>query len=213
MWSDRPCRQRAFTLIELLVVIAIIAVLIGLLLPALQKVREAANRSTCTNNLKQLALAAHNHLDVKGVFPTGLHMADAKPDGRQANATAWAIELFPYFEQENLQKNWDYADYRNNMKGGMDALSAQVIKLLICPSDSELPYVHHVLDTQDFPWAYGFYAAGSYAGNGGQRSFPASLSTRDGMFFKDSKIHLADVADGSSNTLFFGERLHYDPVF
>jgi prepilin-type N-terminal cleavage/methylation domain-containing protein len=142
----RP-RSSAFTLIELLVVVAIIAVLIGLLLPAVQKVREAANRMSCENNLKQLALAAHRHHDVKGMFPTGLHMADQMADGRQANATTWEIELFPCFEQDNLQKRWDYADYRNNMRGYRNALTAQVIRLLICPSDSQLPYVHNVLDT------------------------------------------------------------------
>jgi prepilin-type processing-associated H-X9-DG protein/prepilin-type N-terminal cleavage/methylation domain-containing protein len=206
-------RRSAFSVIELLVVIAIIAVLIGLLLPAVQKVHEAANRMTCQNQLKQLALAAHHHHHVKGRFPTGLHMADQMPDGRQANATTWEAELLPYFEQENLQKEWDYADYRNNMKGGMSAITAQVIQLLICPSDSPRPYVHHVLHTPEFPWAYGFYAVGSYGGNGGKRSFPAPKSTRDGMFFNDSKIRLADVADGSSNTLLFGERSHHDPVF
>ena len=208
------CRSRsAFTLIELLVVIAIIAALIGLLLPAVQKVREAANRMTCQNHLKQLALAANHHHGVKGRFPTGLHMADQMPDGRQANATSWEAELLPYFEQENLQKKWDYADYRNNMKGGMDALTAQIIKLLICPSDPPLPYVRRYMDVGVYPWASGFYAIGSYGGNAGKRSFPASKSTRDGMFFHDNKIRLADVEDGSCNTLLFGERSHFDPAF
>jgi prepilin-type processing-associated H-X9-DG protein len=207
-------RRSAFSVIELLAVIAIIAVLIGLLLPAVQKVREAANRMTCLNHLKQLALAAQHHHDVKGKFPTGLHMADHMPDGRQANATTWEVELFPYYEQENLHKKWDYGDYRNNMKGEMNALTAQVTKLLLCPSDPLLPYVRYVMESiPEFPWAYGFYAVGSYGGNGGKRSYPASKSTRDGMFFHDSKIRLADVDDGPSNTLLFGERSHHDPAF
>jgi prepilin-type N-terminal cleavage/methylation domain-containing protein/prepilin-type processing-associated H-X9-DG protein len=207
-------RRGAFSLIELLVVIAIIAVLIGLLLPAVQKVREAAKRMTCQNQLKQLAVSAQHHHAVKGRFPTGLHMADQRSDGRQANATTWEAELLPYVEQENLQKKWDYADYRNNMKDGRKALTAQVIKLLVCPSDSLLPYVHCAMEhIPEFPWAWGYYAVGSYGGNAGKRSFPASKSTRDGIFFNDSKIRLADVEDGSSNTLLFGERSHYDPAF
>src|SRR5262249_13410060 len=124
--------QRGFTLIELLVVIAIIATLIGLLLPAVQKVREAANRIKCANNLKQIALAAENYEGVYGAFPTGAS-PPVMVDGVLTQGTNVWVELLPYFEQDNVYKMWDFNDNRKNV-GGMDAASAQVIKILICPS-------------------------------------------------------------------------------
>src|SRR6516164_9642619 len=124
-------RQRwsAFTLIELLVAITIIGVLISLLLPAVQRVREAANRTQCANNLKQLALAAHHHHDAKAKFPNGLHTVETTGGG-YANATCWEVELLPYVEQDNLKNRWDYNDFRNNVAGGRTATTAQVVEVL-----------------------------------------------------------------------------------
>src|SRR5437868_13941957 len=98
-----------FTLIELLVVIAIIAVLIGLLLPAVQKVREAASRAKCSNTLKQLALAAHNYESSNKRFPAGLRVATPFGAGRHTTdaGTNLFIELLPYYEQDNLLRNFD----------------------------------------------------------------------------------------------------------
>jgi prepilin-type N-terminal cleavage/methylation domain-containing protein/prepilin-type processing-associated H-X9-DG protein len=206
-------RRRAFTLIELLVVIAIIAVLIGLLLPAVQKVREAANRAQCLNNLKQIALAAHNYHDTYQKFPTGWHQP-ALVDGRPTGGTNLWIGLLPYFEQDNLYRSWDNYDNRNNVAGGMNAVQAQVIKLLICPSDPLQPVVY-LNSTMAPPWTWGYYGISSYGGNGGTRSFarPYSRITQDGIFFRDSSVCLTDVKDGSSNTFLFGERYHRDPQF
>jgi prepilin-type N-terminal cleavage/methylation domain-containing protein/prepilin-type processing-associated H-X9-DG protein len=224
-------RRRGFTLIELLVVIAIIAVLVGLLLPAVQKVREAANRMSCQNNLKQIALAAMNFESSNRRFPSAVNLQidpyygsdmvakfGPPPDPTQSFSLAEA--LMPYIEQDNLRKNLvlnqlnQYgimadSQYVNCLGAG--SVGAQTIKILVCPSD-QLPDPPVTVYVGDYGTQY-YFGMSSYGGNAGLRGVYWKYATLDGMFWLNSKVKIADVTDGTSNTLFFGERYHFDPVF
>jgi len=211
-------KQSGFTLLELLVVIAIIAVLIGVLLPAVQNVREAARRAQCANNLKQVALAAHNYHGDHSKFPVGWHLP-VDVSGRQTGGTNLWIALLPYLEQDNLHQQWDDSDNRKNVAGNSNGTWAQVLKILVCPSDSlPEPVVYSAISLNP-TWSWGFYGMSSYGGNAGKRSVQTggpphfSRLTKDGVFFVDSGIGMQDITDGTSHTLLFGERYHRDPEF
>src|SRR5437899_2437803 len=160
--------RAAFTLIELLVVIAIIGVLIGLLLPAVQKVRAAAARIKCQNNLKQLALATHHYHDTLGRFPAGLER-----NGLSGRNSSLFVEMLPQMEADNLYRIWNFSDPAANMTGPNPPAATQ-LSWLVCPSDP-IP---------DNPAQFGSLSAGitSYGGNGGTRSMMPAAAKIDGIF-------------------------------
>ena len=206
----RTDQRRGFTIIELLVCITTIAILIALLLPAVLQAREAARRTQCKNNLKQLALAAQNFEEAHGKFPAGGHPAVgvAPPTG----GTNLFVELLPHIDQANVYNNWDPVDNRNNVAGETDAVQAKVIPILLCPSDLLPKTVVELTAAVWKPpaWSRGFYGIISYGGSAGTRSVDPP-SSEDGIFFIDSCVRMADIKDGTSNTLLFGERFHRDP--
>jgi len=201
--------RRGFTLIELLVVIAIIAILIGLLLPAVQKVREAAARTQCVNNLHQIGIAAHNFHDSRGRFPAAINIPGEENFGWPAapDPGRWYglhMALFPYYEQDNLRRelvdnvvNPQYVNCK-----GTDSVGAQVVKILICPADGAMP--------NPPVGQYGVYSFGlsSYGGCSGTSATTTSgnQSLKNGMFFMNSSVRITDVTDGTTNVLLFGER-------
>jgi len=221
-----PCvRRRArsgFTLIELLVVIAIIAILIGLLLPAVQKIREAANRMKCSNNLKQLGLGLHNYHDTNGFLPPG-GGNDLPPFGNATGGpwwgSSWKVYILPFIEQDNLFRQWQF----NNHSGWLNANNKNMvvttnISVFRCPSTPLPPFATTGgTNTNEMVGTYtgiagsvivrsdgtvstpGPYPVGCCNGSGGQ-------STDNGVLYPGSMVTLAAVTDGLSNTWFVGEQ-------
>jgi prepilin-type N-terminal cleavage/methylation domain-containing protein/prepilin-type processing-associated H-X9-DG protein len=220
----------AFTLIELLVVIAIIAVLIGLLLPAVQAAREAARRVQCVNNLKQMGLALHNYEGATGSFPSGLISTLVDPNWTMpaGNCNAAPPELgpgwslfalsFPYLEQQTLSNALNF-----NLviaSGANRTVRENRVAVYVCPSDSG-PAQVSIYDCGDPPAAANTpverlagLAPSSYVGalGGGNRNNPDPLcgcyewQPFNGMFHRNSRVRVADVTDGLSNTVGIGER-------
>ncbi|MFO0821438.1 MAG: DUF1559 domain-containing protein [Pirellulales bacterium] len=204
--------RHGFTLVELLVVIAIIGVLVALLLPAVQAARESARRTQCTNQLKQLALASHNHHDVQGTLPPGVWQLPFVASPKYRGVSLF-VKLLAQLEQTALADAWDHVDPLNNTVGGTASRTATKLPMLICPSDV-IPM--NPVDGGSGRW----YALTSYGGNGGTRSYDPQFASNDGVFWvvgpgsqtdpTGQPIRLADITDGLSNTLLFGERSHFD---
>jgi prepilin-type N-terminal cleavage/methylation domain-containing protein/prepilin-type processing-associated H-X9-DG protein len=223
-------KRAGFTLIELLVVIAIIAVLIGLLLPAVQKVREAANRMSCTNNLKQIGLAAHAYHDANGRFPPAVLMPYAKESidpltGGSANPFGpnWAIFLLPFIEQQNLYAQANPTSYSGtttlNNFASYNLTWRQVrgvkIKTYLCPSDSgaDTPFTGPNGAPPEANWARGNYACSSGSadtdhhinGNPGVPNPPYPGLSKGPVMSINYGCRIGDIADGTSNTFLFHE--------
>ena len=215
-------KRSAFTLVELLVVIAIIGILIGMLLPAVQQVREAARRISCANNLRQLALAAHNYESALGEFPPGLEQEFLTPGGFQGHSAFYF--LLPFMEQNNLFQTFDAELPSSNVATTPDGgLAGASIPGLICPSDD--------LPNEAIPWPSSgtpeeYYGGTSYRLNGGQRPIFSTSATNDGMFMatgpnarkassapEGQEVEIGQIRDGSSNTILFGEFFHVDANF
>lgn len=228
MKPSRSSTRRAFTLIELLVVIAIIAILIALLLPAVQQAREAARRTQCKNNLKQIGIALHNYHDVYNTFPGG-NITMGPCCGTQSLIN-WAISILPYLEQTNLQNQYNFnlpSEHPSNV-----AVLQNKLTVYNCPSDINAGRLE-VPDSG--PHANQQWAMSSYRGMGGiawtdgsyayRRQWDSSdilhanaVASKRGMFHwvggvpngtswlgKYGPVKMSDIIDGTSNTLAVGE--------
>jgi prepilin-type N-terminal cleavage/methylation domain-containing protein len=192
-------KHRGFTLIELLVVIAIIAILIGLLLPAVQKVREAAARMSCSNNLKQMGVALHNYASANSDKLPGGMQSSSNANGNGWPGAPFFFMLLPYIEQDNVYKNVNLVGYAWGTGGGVDGHSIAPIKTFLCPSDPS----HNNGVGPSTGWTVTSYARNGFMFDqgGGQSS--------SGYYYTQPKYLVGNIPDGTSNTLAITERYAY----
>src|SRR5262245_885803 len=214
----RTLRRGAFTLIELLVVIAIISILVGLLLPAVQKIREAARRMSCSNNMKQVALGLHNHHDTYGKFPHATcNYIDSTfmtppPYNNRMDRRCWAHDLFPFIEQDNLYREL-IAFFNSGSSVSYSALGfpkmQTVVPSLMCPADPLSPKLKTYwggLNGANTPHQ-GF--SGNFVVCAGDDFFNDTnylkSANLNGVMYALSKTTVADITDGTSNTALVSE--------
>ncbi|MCL2742508.1 MAG: DUF1559 domain-containing protein [Planctomycetaceae bacterium] len=194
----------AFTLVELLVVIAIIGVLIALLLPAVQAAREAARRSQCLNNLKQLGLAVQNYHDVYDALPAGASSYISKSGGDAARWSPFVV-LLPFYEQQALYDKIRAANCSPVTSDGLaaDNPMTEQVKMLLCPSNAEYGKKPDQTGRTNYRFCKGDRAVNATSNS------PSDTGGGRGCFGYNEWMTFSDVTDGTSNTLFISERCFY----